>query len=132
MRSFSAAVPAAIPEVVVPDAPPAESKGGDSGVVTTDAERAVFDHVRTRLAFLLAGDEDGFTRLVHLYPVDYKTVFSVCYKQERKGKLFNFWEGSSPRYRFEFPGGDTVTTDNLMDIDQPLLTAYRSRVSELG
>lgn len=114
-----------------PALPPDDAAQG-SGIITTDTERAVFDYVRTRLAFLLAGDEDGYSRLAHLYPVDYKTVFSVCYRQERKGKLFNFWEGSSPRYRFEFAGGESVQTDNLADIDQPLLAVYRAKVAELG
>lgn len=111
---------------------PAEPRKEDSGVVTTETERAVFEHVRTRLAFLVGGDEEAFSRLRHLFPVDYKTVFAVCYKQERKGKLFSFWEGQSPRYRFEFTGGETVQTDNLQDVDAQLLAAYRARITELG
>ena len=119
---------------VSPPAPeaPAEPRKEDSGIVTTETERAVFEHVRTRLAFLVGGDEEAFSRLRHLFPVDYKTVFAVCYKQERKGKLFSFWEGPSPRYRFEFLGGETVQTDNLQDVDSQLLAAYRSRVADLG
>ncbi|HEX2190767.1 MAG TPA: hypothetical protein VHG51_17800 [Longimicrobiaceae bacterium] len=133
VRVAAAAPPAAaVVETAAEVAPQPSSAELENGVVTTEVERAVFEHVRTRLAFLLAGNEEGFQRLRHLYPVDFKTVFCVCYKQDRKGKLFNFWEGSSPRYRFEFPGGEQIQTDNLIEIDTPLLTAYLARVEELG
>ncbi len=131
VRVRAAATPAPAEPVVEPTPAP-EVKVEESGVVTTDAERAVFDYVRTRLAFLLAGDEEAYSRLKHLYPVDRKTVFSVCYKQERKGRLFNFWEGNGPKYRFEFAGGEYITTDNLTEIDSQLLAAYRARITELG
>jgi len=120
--------PAAPPAEVPTEAPATQ----ESGVITTDTERAIFEHVRTRLAFLLAGDEEAYSRLQHLYPVDYKTVFSVCYKQDRKGRLFNFWEGSNPRYRFDFVGGEQVQTDDLRDIDEPLRSAFLARVADLG
>lgn len=105
----------------------------DSGIITTDTELAVFDYVKRRLAFLIGGDETMFKRLEHLFPVDYKTVFSVCYKQERKGKLFNFREGTSPRYRFEFSTtGESVMTDTFADIDAQLLANFQQRIAELG
>jgi predicted type IV restriction endonuclease len=91
--------------------------------------------VRRRLPFLIAGDEELFKRLQHLHPVDYKTVFSIYYKQERKGKLFNFWEGKEPRYRFEFVAlgpGNQLQTDSLAEIDASLLAAFKQRVQELG
>lgn len=118
------------------EAPPTvEATPGESGVVTTETELEVFDYVRRRLPFLIAGDEELYQRLNHLRPVDYKTVFSVYYKQERKGKLFNFWEGKEPRYRFEFVAlgtGSQVHTDNLSDIDTNLLASFKQRVEELG
>lgn len=120
-----------------PDAPRPEPEedgevADDSGIVTTEMERQVFDYVRTRLPFLLAGDEDAFARLENVSAVDRKTVYTVFYRQERKGRLFNFWEAaSSPRLRFDFAGGEQVQTDDLAAIDQPLLAAYRQRISEL-
>jgi predicted type IV restriction endonuclease len=117
------------------ETPPVEAAPGESGVVTTETELEVFDYVRRRLPFLIAGDEELYQRLNNLRPVDYKTVFSVYYKQERKGKLFNFWEGKEPRYRFEFVAlgaGNQVQTDNLSDIDANLLASFRQRVQELG
>lgn len=106
----------------------------ETGVVTTETELQVFDYVRMRLPFLIAGDEALYTKLSHVRPVDHKTVFCVFYKQERKGRLFNFREGRSPRFRFEFAGegGNVIETDELSDIDQQLVAVYRQRVSELG
>lgn len=95
----------------------------------------MYAYVRQRLPFLIAGDEELFGRLGQLQPVDYKTVFSVYYKQERKGKLFNFWQGKEPRYRFEFVAlgtGNALQTDDLRDIDASLLAAFKQRVQELG
>jgi hypothetical protein len=117
------------------EAPAAAAPADESGVVTTETELAVFDYVRRRLPFLIAGDEELFQRLQHLQPIDYKTVFSIYYKQERKGKLFNFWEGKEPRYRFEFVAlgpGNQLQTDSLSDIDANLLAAFKQRVQELG
>lgn len=120
---------------VVAEAPPATAPADESGIVTTETELEVYEYVLRRLPFLLAGDEELYGRLQHLRPIDYKTVFSAYYKQERKGKLFNFWEGREPRYRFEFvalgPGHD-LQTDTLADIDALLLAAFKQRVQELG
>lgn len=125
-----------VPPPVIPAGEPEPSTvaGTETGVVTTETEVQVFEYVRTRLPFLIAGDEALFAQLAHVRPVDHKTVFCVFYKQERKGRLFNFREGRSPRFRFEFAGdgAPVLETDSLSDIDQPLLTVYRQRVAELG
>jgi hypothetical protein len=120
---------------VMAEVPAAEAAPGDSGVITTATELEVYDYVRRRLPFLIAGDEELYRRLDNLRPVDYKTVFSVYYKQERKGKLFNFWEGREPRYRFEFVAlgpGHQIQTETLSDIDGDLVAAFRQRAEELG
>ncbi len=108
----------------------------ESGVVTTETERQVFDYVRARLPFLIERDEDLYQKLSHIRSVDHKTVFCVFYRQERKGKLFNFTEGTrGARFRFEFvtpEGAGWVNTDTLSDIDAPLLAAFTARVQELG
>ena len=104
--------------------------------MTTDAELQVLEYVRTRLPFLIERDEDLFRKLSHIRSVDHKTVFCVFYRQERKGKLFNFTEGTrGARFRFEFvtpEGAGWVNTDALSDIDAPLLAAFTARVQELG
>lgn len=115
-------------------AAPAEPIRLDDGIVTTETERAVFAYVLRRLPFLIDREEALYEKLTHLYPRDYKTRFTVCYKQDRNGRLFNFQEMTQgPKFRFEFPDTSAVLqTDTLGDIDQELLTAYLNRVAELG
>jgi hypothetical protein len=131
-----------VPDLPPPLAPAPEpgelpfAAANAGGVVTTDVELRVLDYVRTRLPFLIAGDEVLFAKLGNISSVDYKTVFCVFYKQERKGRIFNFWEGRGPTtYRFEFPAADgsvSVDTDNLGDIDAHLVSTFRRRVEEMG
>ena len=119
----------------VPVAPevPQDTPKEDSSVVTTEAELAVYDHVRHRLPFLIDRDEDLFRKLDNLYFKDFKGVFAVCYKQDRKGRLLNFREGADPKFRFEFAeSGETITTNELSDIDDKLLAVFMKRVEELG
>jgi hypothetical protein len=60
-------------------------------------------------------------------------VFTVCYKQERPGKIFNFREGANGEYRFEFPDqAELIETADLQEIDKPLLQSFLNRVAELG
>jgi predicted type IV restriction endonuclease len=103
-------------------------------IVTTETEVAVFEYVRRRLPFLIDRDEGLYRKLDHLYPRDYKTRFTVCYRQDRNGRLFNFTQMTQgPAYRFEFPDtGVVINTNSLSDIDRELLAAYLRRVEELG
>ncbi|HET6762477.1 MAG TPA: hypothetical protein VFH27_02365, partial [Longimicrobiaceae bacterium] len=120
------------PATAVADAP--ADVAVDSGIVTTETELGIYEYARTRLAFLVR-DEELFRKLTaNLRYEDFKTTFTVFYKQVRKGRLFNFREAAaSPRYRFEFPDvAESVDTDDLADIDGPLLAAFTRRVAELG
>ena len=102
-------------------------------IVTTEAEMEVYEYVKHRLPFLIARDEDLFRKLDHIYFRDFRGTFTISYKQDRKGRLLNFREGSEQKYRFDFPdSGETVTTNNLSDVDQKLLTVFMKRVEELG
>ena len=104
----------------------------DDGILTTETELAVFNHVQRRLAFLV-DDQRLFERIADVQFVDFKTRFVVFYKQERKGRLFHFREGPNGAYRFDFlEREDTIETTNLLDIDELLVAAFRARVSELG
>lgn len=108
-------------------------KVADSGIVTTETELQVFDYVKRRLPFLIDRDEDLFRKLENIFMKDRRTICNFGYKQERRGKLFGFREGESPRYRFEFSGsGAQINTDNLSDIDDELLAIFMKRVEELG
>jgi predicted type IV restriction endonuclease len=101
----------------------------DSGIVTTETELEVFDYVRTRLSFLV-GDEELFEKLSQVQWVDRKTLFTVFYKQERKGGF-----SISGKAAHQFTGSISdrqIETDNLREIDDALLSTFRQRVKELG
>jgi hypothetical protein len=102
-------------------------------IITTEAEQEVYNYVRSRLPFLIDRDEDLFRKLDNIYYRDYRGTFAVSYKQDRKGRLFNFREGVDEKYRFEFPESDeTIATNQLSDIDDKLLAIFMKRVEELG
>ena len=83
--------PAQPPAQETPDDQP---KAEGSDIVTTEAELEVYDYARHRLPFFIDRDEDLFRKLDHVYFRDFRGTFAVCYKQDRKGRLFNFLEGS--------------------------------------
>jgi hypothetical protein len=134
VRMQQATAPAQAAPAEPPPAPADQGRDiqAESGIITTDTELKIYNHVKNRLSFLVE-DEAHFERVQQLFYKDYKTIFSVCYKQERRGKLFNFREGPNGEYRFEFPeNSETVEVTNLYELDQPLLTSFLNRVQELG
>lgn len=129
-------MPAAAPTAPAPSAngeqaPLAEQDDGD-GVLTTDTEKQVFEYVRNRLSFLV-DNEDLFIKIHDVQFVDRKTLMTVFYRQERKGRLFSFREGAEPRYRFEFPDLESsIATEDLREIDEPLIKIFKQRVEEFA
>ncbi len=110
-----------------------QPKSVDLGIVTPKTELRVFSYVKYRLPFLIEREEDLFRKLEHIFMKDFRNHFTVNYKQERKGRLFNFKEGTDPKYRFEFTESDVnIDTDDLSDIDDELLAVFLQRVEELG
>ena len=110
-----------------------QPKPVEPGIVTTEIELRVFDYVKYRLPFLIEREEDLFRKLEHVFMKDFRGHFTVNYKQERKGRLFNFQEGTDPKYRFEFTESEvSIDTDDLSDIDDELLAVFLKRVEELG
>jgi predicted type IV restriction endonuclease len=104
---------------------PEQLEAEESSIVTTEAEREVYAYVKQRLPFLIPRDDDLFRKLEDVYFRDFRGTFAVSYKQDRKGRLLNFREGTDTRYRFDFPeSGETVTTDMLSDIDEKLLAIF--------
>lgn len=147
VRVSAAMVSTTAPTVDDPTAPASKSErkdnvleeqsveiGSGGGIITTETELAVFEYVRQRLPFLIERDEALYASLAHLYPRDYKTTFTVCYKQDRNGRLFNFQQmAQGSKYRFEFPDtGVVINTESFADIDNELVGAYLKRVAELG
>jgi predicted type IV restriction endonuclease len=126
-----------VPPSETPPPPPTQEipqgTAESSDIVTTEAEMEVYEYVKHRLPFLITRDEDLFRKLDHIYFKDFRGTFTISYKQDRKGRLLNFKEGSEQKYRFDFSdSGEIVTTDNLSDIDEKLLTVFMKRVEELG
>ncbi|WP_439542180.1 hypothetical protein [Hyphomicrobium sp.] len=107
-------------------------EGTADGIVTTDRELAVYRYVRQRLAFL-SKDEQQFSAIERLQYQDYLGKFAVYYEQIRKGRLFDFIEGSNgyDKFIFPLPGGEIIT-NNMKDIDEPLHAIFSQRIRELG
>ena len=49
-----------------------------------------------------------------------------------KGEFYDFVEGDSPKYKFNFASGGEITTDKLSDTDKSLLATFLMRVGEEG
>ncbi|WP_146618757.1 hypothetical protein [Rhodoplanes elegans] len=84
------------------------------------------------MAFLV-NDERLFTAIQKIAFNDYKGKFVVYYDRERRGRMFDFYEGGArgPKYRFAFADlPDEIATDNLTGsiLDTPLLQVFTKRV----
>lgn len=103
----------------------------DDGIVTTELELDVFNYVKRRLSFLVKEDA-LFEEIEKIEYRDYKGKFVVFYKKERAGRLFDFYEGSTKKFRFDFgeSSGGEIFTDKLSDVDTALDAVFRKRVKE--
>jgi len=97
----------------------------------TEVELDVFSYVKRRLAFLVK-EEKIFREINDIEYRDYQGKFVVFYRRERKGRLFDFIEGTNPKYRFSFPDGIEVAGDDLAAIDDALLATFKRRLTEEG
>jgi predicted type IV restriction endonuclease len=108
---------------------------------TKDGERSlpsqteieVVAFVKRRLAFLV-DDETLFDAVEKIGYNDYKGKFVVYFERERRGRLFDFFEGGirGPKYRFAFADiPEEVTAAKLVGsvIDAPLLQVFKRRVA---
>jgi len=112
----------------------AEPTNDAHSIVTTEVEIEVFEFTKQRLAFLVK-DEKLFDAISRVRFVDRKGKFVVYYDRERRGRLFDFFEGRmrGPKYRFAFADcPEEVTTDKLVGsvIDEPLLQVFARRVAD--
>lgn len=102
------------------------------GIVTTDRELAVYRYVRQRLAFL-SKDEQQFSAIEGVKYKDFLGKFAVYYEQSKKGRLFDFVEGSNGYDKFIFPlPGAEIVTNNMKEIDEPLRAIFVQRIREIG
>lgn len=112
---------------------PTDQEGVTEGIVTTDRELAVYRYARQRLAYL-AKDEQQFAAIERLQYQDYLGKFAVYYEQIRKGRLFDFIEGSNgyDKFVFPLPGVVEIVTNNMKDLDEPLHAIFSQRIREMG
>jgi predicted type IV restriction endonuclease len=106
-----------------------EKKTAD-GIITTEIELEIFDYTKRRLAFLI-NDAALFEEISKIEYRDYKGKFVVFYKKERAGRLFDFYDDAEKKYGFDFgqEAGGEIFTDNLVEIDSLLLSAFTKRVA---
>ena len=110
----------------------ADSEGTGQRIVTTDREIAVYRYVCRRLAFL-ANDEHEFSAIERVHYRDYLGKFALYYENVRKGRLFDFVEGSNGYDKFSFPEPfGEIITNAIADIDEPLRVIFTERVREVG
>ncbi len=114
------------------DDQPANSEGTSQRILTTDRELAVYRYVCRRLAYL-ATDEFQFAAIEHIKHRDYVGKFAIYYGNVRKGRIFDYIEGSNGYDKFIFPEPfGEITTNTISDIDRPLRETFAQRVREAG
>ncbi len=109
---------------------PDDSINEDNCVAPSALELDVFQYIRRRLAFLVREDA-LFDEIENVHHRKYKGKFVVYHKRERLGRLFDFYEGKSNKYTFEFgqESGGEVSTEKLSDIDKLLVATFTKRVN---
>jgi predicted type IV restriction endonuclease len=114
---------------------PQEPVGPEVGVKQDDVvapsplELEVFHYIKRRLAFLVKED-NLFDEIDSIDHRKYKGKFVVFH--ERAGRLFDFYEGKSKKYTFDFGqgAGGEVSTEKLSDIDKLLAATFIKRVND--
>jgi len=118
---------------ITPQEPVAPEGGAkqDDVVAPSPLELAVLHYIKRRLAFLVKED-NLFDEIDNIDHRKYKGKFVVFHKRERAGRLFDFYEGKSKKYTFDFGqgAGGELPTEKLSDIDKLLAATFRKRVND--
>jgi hypothetical protein len=103
----------------------------DDVITPSPLELEVFQYIKRRLAFLVTED-NLFEEIDNIEQRKYKGKFVVFHKRERAGRLFDFYEGKSKKYTFDFGqgAGGEVPTEKLSEIDKLLAGIFTKRVGE--
>jgi predicted type IV restriction endonuclease len=108
---------------------PTTEKEPEKSIVTTPTELAMFMWTKARLGYL-GKTEEHFAAAQEISYRDYQTRFVVFLGAERRGRLFEFYEGRE-KHRFSFPhSGKTIETASFKEIDNDLLEAFELRIKE--
>ena len=107
------------------------SAKADDAISPSELDIEVFNYIKMRLAFLVK-DASLFDEINKIEFRKYKGKFVVFYKKERAGRIFDFYDGKSSKYTFDFCHGDDaeICTDNINDIDKLLLENFIRRTSD--
>lgn len=109
-----------------------EQEADESPIETTHRELAIYSYCRRRLSFLVDSDH-LFDEIEKISYKDYLSKFVVFYDKPWKGKLFEFIEGDDGYDTFVFPDEpEEIRTNNMVDLDGPLLKAFKARVSDIS
>ncbi len=105
----------------------------DEELIPTEAELHVFTTLRERLAFLVKSD----LLYDELGSVSFKktaTSFKVYYKKPNKGAIlaFHLNKAGVPVFKFPTAGNKEIETNNLKDLNDLLLEAYKQRLQDSG
>jgi predicted type IV restriction endonuclease len=103
----------------------------DDVIAPSPLELEVFHYIKRRLAFLVKEDS-LFEEIDNVESRKYKGKFVVFHKRERAGRLFDFYEGKTKKYTFDFGqgSGGEVPTEKLSEIDKLLAGIFTKRVTE--
>ncbi len=118
---------------IAPQEPVAPEVGAkESDVISPSVlEQEVFQYIKRRLAFL-AKEERLFDEINNVDHRKYKGKFVVFHQRERAGRLFDFYEGKSKKYTFDFgqESGGEISTEKLSDIDELLVVTFIKRIDD--
>ncbi|MEN5082610.1 type I restriction endonuclease [Bosea sp. TWI1241] len=114
-----------------PDTVPAAPVAPQPQIVTTEAELAAFESVRRLLAFLSSGNRVLFEAVSDIRFRDYQGKMVVFYKQERKGRLIDIFEGRDSAIRYSLiDGGDIAAVSELSELGARLLALFERRIAD--
>jgi len=119
-------------EAVEPATSKVDAPTNDKAVITTNAERAAFEAVKMRLAFLARGNASSYDAISKVNFRDYQGKMAVYYVQERKGRLLDIIEGKDGIIKYLVHDGDeALPVLSLSEIDDRLGKLFERRLGEV-
>ena len=95
-----------------------------------DIDEGIYDIVVKRLIFLCGKDEALFSATDEIYFESLRTKCVVFYKNQNKGRILDVVRGSEFLYSIS-DGENNLSSKNISELDQQLISLFKKRVSEL-